>query len=516
SATFTWTVVSSSPNLSGQSDGSGPLIAQTITNTGNTIEHLTYTVTPEAWSCPPGPSRTVVLTVNPRPIVNNSTTTFQICSAGSTNIIPTSSVPGSTFAWTASGSSADVTGFSDGAGPSIVQSLTNTGYNIEAVTYQVTATANSCPGNATPFVVTVFPVANVVFTPNGQTFCSGQTATINLSSHVAGTSYTWTATGSGASLSGYSDGSGDLIQQTLTNSGPYPQTATYLVAPTANACPGTNNSVVVTVNPYPAVTFSLCKDPVVSFNAQPITLKGALPLGGTYSGAGVASGIFDPSSAGTGTHMITYNYVNSWLCSSSASDSITVVAIPAFNCGNPLTDVRDGQSYSTVKIGTQCWFADNLNYGNTLRSGLLQRDNCIPEKYCFNDNIVNCTSLGGMYQWDELMKYEAKDGAQGLCPPEWHVPTETDWTNLFNFYVSNGFAGSPLKNTGYSGFDAFLLGTRFNNVQWDFSTFAVMFWSSTSHGPKKAWAHGMNEFNPSVSYYPSHRNNAFFTRCIKD
>jgi len=96
------------------------------------------------------------------------------------------------------------------------------------------------------------------------------------------------------------------------------------------------------------------------------------------------------------------------------------------------------------------------------------------------------------------------------------VPTEGDWNTLFNFYISNGFAGSPLKYTGFSGFNAFLSGTRFNNVQWDFSNFAVMIWSSTSHGPKKAWAHGMNIYNPSVSFYPSHRNNAFVVRCIKD
>jgi uncharacterized protein (TIGR02145 family) len=87
---------------------------------------------------------------------------------------------------------------------------------------------------------------------------------------------------------------------------------------------------------------------------------------------------------------------------------------------------------------------------------------------------------------------------------------------LFTFYISNGFAGSPLKYTGYSGFNAFLTGVRFNNVQFDFSNFAVMFWSSASHGPRKAWAHGMNSFNPSVSYYPSHRNNAFPVRCIHD
>jgi uncharacterized protein (TIGR02145 family) len=96
------------------------------------------------------------------------------------------------------------------------------------------------------------------------------------------------------------------------------------------------------------------------------------------------------------------------------------------------------------------------------------------------------------------------------------VPTENDWTALFNFYTSNGFAGSPLKYTGYSGFNAFLSGALFNNENWNFTAFAVMFWSSTTEGTGKAWAHGMNSFNPSVSYYPSSKTNAFSVRCIHD
>jgi uncharacterized protein (TIGR02145 family) len=157
----------------------------------------------------------------------------------------------------------------------------------------------------------------------------------------------------------------------------------------------------------------------------------------------------------------------------------------------------------------------NLDYGTPISSALVQRDNCQPEKYCYGDVVANC-GVQSLYQWDELMVYRQANGSQGLCPPEWHVPTEADWNTLFNFYISNGFAGSPLKYSGFSGFNAFLSGVRFNDVQWDFNNFAVMFWSSTSHGSRKAWAHGMNTFNPSVSFYPSHRNNAFPVRCIKD
>ena len=160
--------------------------------------------------------------------------------------------------------------------------------------------------------------------------------------------------------------------------------------------------------------------------------------------------------------------------------------------------------------------AANLNFGTNIISTSMQRDNCINEKYCYNDNAVNCTSYGGLYQWDEMMRYDSVPAEQGFCPPGWHVPIENEWNSLFLLYISNGFAGAPLKYTGYSGFNAFLSGVRFNNVNWNFSNFAIMFWSSTKEAPHKAWAHGMNSYNPSVSYYPSSRTHAFALRCIQD
>jgi hypothetical protein len=80
----------------------------------------------------------------------------------------------------------------------------------------------------------------------------------------------------------------------------------------------------ITVHPLPEVTFEgtfedqhLCGDP--------ITLTGGLPLGGTYSGTGVSTGMFDPSVAGPGTWTITYTYTDVWGCTNSATNSITVM-----------------------------------------------------------------------------------------------------------------------------------------------------------------------------------------------
>ena len=514
--TFTWTVSSSSPNLTGQLPGNGNLIAQTISNSGTTTEFLTYNVVPSAFGCPPGPSQNVIVTIKPNPSVTNTVLNYQQCSAATTGIALQSSVTGTTFSWVASGSSASVSGYSNSAGPVIAQTLVNSGFNIETVTYQVTPVAGGCTGNVTTFTVTVYPVPNAVPTPATDVICSGAMTGITISSGVAGATFSWIPAGSSPSVTGFSPGTGSLIQQTLDNSGYSVETVTYTIIPTANGCSGITSAALITVNPLPAVSFPTCFDTYTTTTAQSILLKGAIPAGGTYSGTGVAGNLFVPSVAGPGAHAITYSYSNVYGCSSAASQTINVIVPVPFTCGNLHTDIRDSQGYPTALIGTQCWISVNLNYGNTIPSGQMQRDNCQFEKYCFGDVPGNCTTFGGLYQWDEMMMYSALSNAQGFCPPDWHVPNEADWLALFSTFTNNGFAGSPLKYSGFSGFNAFLSGVRFNNVQWDFSNFAIMYWSSSAHGAIKAWAHGMNSFNPSVSYYPSHRNNSFPIRCIKD
>jgi len=525
--TFEWTTVSSSPNLTGFSDDNGDTIAQTITNSGITIETVTYTVSPTAWGCPPGVSQSVILTVNPEPTITNVDTTFSICSSTNTGIVPQSSVANSSYAWTAVGSSANVSGYSDGAGMVIVQQLVNTGFDNETVTYTIRPIANNCSGDTREFVVTVFPVADAYYDPNGEAICSGETCNVNILSHVTGSTYTWTAAGSSANVTGYAGGSGDLIQQTMINHAYNIEHVTYTINPTANGCPGSPSLVVVTVNPWPAVDYSICNDIITTTDGQAIELKGGIPLGGTYTGTGVSNGIFYPGIAGEGTYTIIYTYTNDMGCTRIDSVSLSVIAPVFFTCGDNLTDIRDGQIYPSVLLGTQCWMAANLNYGNVVASSQVQRDNCNYEKYCISDNPANCTTYGGLYQWDEMMNYTADNGTQGFCPPGWHLPTEAEWNILFNNFISSGFAGNALKASGYSGFDATQEGVRFHNSVWKFLSpdpvlRSTLFWSSTIHGNDKAWAHGMNEvvsnidYTPSVSYYPSSRINAFSVRCIKD
>ena len=283
----------------------------------------------------------------------------------------------------------------------------------------------------------------------------------------------------------------------------------------------------VSVTPPPIVTFTPCFDTITTDNAKPFKLKGGLPLGGTYSGPGVtpATNIFTPSAAGLGSKTITYSYTSAGLCSKTSNCKLLILHSSLFICGTTLTDPRDNTVYPTSQIGTQCWFAANLNFGTEIPSTQHQLDNCIPERYrnpaslpaSFVGSQASSTQYpASVYQWDELMKYDETPGNQGLCPPGWHVPTESDWTILFNSYTSNAFAGYPLTHSGFSGFIALLSGVQHMNETWDFNSFATFFWSSDKDGTTRAWSHGMNSEDPSVSLYSASRANGFSVRCLKD
>jgi len=284
----------------------------------------------------------------------------------------------------------------------------------------------------------------------------------------------------------------------------------------------------VTVNPSPIVTLNLCIT-ITSRDAKPYPLRGGLPLGGTYSGSAVQGGILYPSIVpiGQNTINIQYHYTNAFDCTDSVIQSLEVFPGSNHICGNPFTDVRDNKIYSTILFGGTCWMAQNLNNGTHITASQYQMDNCLPEKYCYQEATANCTNFGGLYQWEELMQYSEADTVQGLCPPGWHVPTETDWQALITLFQDPAHAGTPLKLTGGGGFNGLLQGFVVNPSFHKYGANdtilnSSLFWTSTICSPGKVWAHGLNTvlseqtFTTSVSSYSSSAANAFSVRCVRD
>lgn len=101
------------------------------------------------------------------------------------------------------------------------------------------------------------------------------------------------------------------------------------VVSSSPAVTGTDNGIDLTIHTPPTVTLSAFSD-VCVYN-DPFTLTGGSPASGTFSGTGVTLNVFNPNTAGLGTHTITYTYTDGNGCSGSAQQSIVVDACAGLN-----------------------------------------------------------------------------------------------------------------------------------------------------------------------------------------
>lgn len=152
-------------------------------------------------------------------------------------------------------------------------------------------------------------------------------------------------------------------------------------------------------------------------------------------------------------------------------DSTNVVSITnldsmvIFICGVSKVSYG-GKDYNTVLIGDQCWLKENLDIGTMITTNY-PSNNAIIEKHCYNNLPANCETYGGLYMWDEAMQYVTTEGARGICPDGWHIPTEAEAQTLINYVESDGNAlkredqgnGSG-QGTNTSGFSALLSGGK--------------------------------------------------------
>lgn len=216
------------------------------------------------------------------------------------------------------------------------------------------------------------------------------------------------------------------------------------------------------------------------------------------------------------------------------------IITPPFSCGNSFTDTRDGKSYTTVEIGTQCWMQENLNIGTMINGSSSQANNTIIEKFCYGNDITNCDTYGGLYQWNEIMGYTSTPGIQGICPSGWQLPTDNDYCLLSTYLdntvncsstVFNGTdAGGKMKTSGTSfwnspnvgatntsGFSSLPSGYRNTNINDLFRAIGDFnfLWTSSNNG-SSSWAWVLLNSETRISRYSYSNQFGFSVRCIKD
>ena len=220
----------------------------------------------------------------------------------------------------------------------------------------------------------------------------------------------------------------------------------------------------------------------------------------------------------------------------TTTGEITLAASSSWVCGSLLLDTRDGKTYTTVLIGSQCWMQQNLNVGTMVTGVTTQGTSCATaasiQKYCYSNDTNNCISSGGLYQWDQAMCGGSTAGAKGICPTGWHLPTHDEFTTLERTTCTSGSCvtdfpydttttgwrgtneGTTMRNMSGS-FRGFLSGYRGTDGSFSALGANTYFWSSVASGTT-AWAHYLHSGNAGVYRYLIPKAYGWSVRCLKD
>ena len=127
----------------------------------------------------------------------------------------------------------------------------------------------------------------------------------------------------------------------------------------------------------------------------------------------------------------------------SSSSWIKMDYVPGNVPYSTFEDPRDHRVYKSLEITgvneknekqTIVVMIENLNIGEMVEGGKDQSDDSKIERYCYNNDTLNCLNYGGLYEWAEMMQLpsecntkscadQIKPNHQGICPDGWHLLT---------------------------------------------------------------------------------------------
>ena len=221
-----------------------------------------------------------------------------------------------------------------------------------------------------------------------------------------------------------------------------------------------------------------------------------------------------------------------------------------FECGvNTVEDV-EGNAYSTVLIGSQCWMAEDMRTTKYPDNSAITKgpiadgdvawttDNayysCPPNVSNNGEDCAAASTFGMLYQWSAAMNGSTSEGAQGICPNGWHIPTDAESKILIESQATQGCeiddgewycspAGDKLKiaadcsgssDCGTSGFEKLISGYR-SNGDYVYRGDFTQFWASTESGSSARRRSFYNLYS-TVVWALAGKQTGNSVRCIKD
>lgn len=210
------------------------------------------------------------------------------------------------------------------------------------------------------------------------------------------------------------------------------------------------------------------------------------------------------------------------------------------NCGT-VTDY-DGNVYSTVWIGNQCWMRENLrvtrdcNGKHIVSSKDKEISTSIPYRYYPNNEFGYVSTYGFLYNWNAAMR---------TCPQGWHLPSDIEWKQLevaagMSIYDANkenlrgsiaskisgnrgwessleanaaGNFSAPERNkTGFSALPSGMVIPIYGNVRMGKT---AAFWCSDSDGDN-AWLRMLGSDGAEVGRAKTTKGAGCSVRCVRD
>jgi uncharacterized protein (TIGR02145 family) len=212
------------------------------------------------------------------------------------------------------------------------------------------------------------------------------------------------------------------------------------------------------------------------------------------------------------------NTYNSSTMFCSGSTAYAKCSGAEYDVAKEMCDTRDSKKYKIVKIGTQTWMAENLNYN---ASG----------SKCYDNSNANCTQYGRLYDWATAMaisstynssSYSASAKHKGACPTGWNLPSDAEWTTLVNYVGTNpgtklkAKSGWNINGTDTYGFSALLGGYGFSGgflLVGDSGSW----WSATEDDASYAYSRYMSYDYADVSRLNFFgKTNLYSVRCVQD
>lgn len=225
--------------------------------------------------------------------------------------------------------------------------------------------------------------------------------------------------------------------------------------------------------------------------------------------------IFSKNYSNEGTYSAELEVKDTKGLTGQTTKTITV-SVGSGNVIGTFIDTRDDQVYTTVEIGAQTWFSQNLNF-ETANSWWHNNDPALGELY------------GRLYLWESALT---------ACPAGWHLPTDDDWKQLelelgmsqSEVDKEDGWRGtdegSKMKSvtgwndanpsTNSSGFTALPGGFRLVDGSYSLTGWVAWWWSANEYDSNGAINRLVSSSYDQVERDEDNKLGGMSVRCVKD